>query len=136
MIPEWLNQLNAFAWIASNVTIIYIGVILAIFVVVYYALFDPSATTGGKFIFRFALSLLGVMILTFISIFINPVRARAWFEYPGDILWWRPVSRLVIYGFVAYSTTLLTSFLWIRKFYPHKLRTAKDLDLVQPRNLD
>lgn len=136
MTPEWLNQLNAIAWVASNITIIYVGIALIIFTVCYAVLFDPRATTGGKFIFRFALSLLGVVGLIFVGIFVNPAQGRSWFEYSGDTLWWRPTVRLIVYAFVAFAITNLTRFLWIRKFQPGKLRTAKDLDLVTPRKLD
>lgn len=134
MIPEWLNQLNAIAWVASNISILYIGIALAVFVTMYYVLFDPSATTAGRFIFRFALSLLGVFLLIFVGIFVNPAAGRGLFVYSGDVYWWRPLLRFVVYAFVAFSITKLTIFLHIRKFYPEKLRTSKDLDLVQPRN--
>ena len=136
MIPEWLNQLNAFAWVTSNIFIIYIAVVLTLFVVAYYVFFDPSATTGGKLIFRFAMSLLGVIGLIFVGIFINPAMNREWFNYSGDIYWWRPTLRLALYGYVAYTITNLTIFLGVRKFRPDLLTTAKDVDLVQPRKLD
>lgn len=136
MIPEWLNQLNAFAWVTSNIIVLYIAIVLTLFVVAYYVFFDPSATTGGKLIFRFALSLLGVMGLIFIGVFINPAANREWFTYSGDIFWWRPLLRLGFYAYVAYSITSLTIFLGIRKFRPDLLTTVKDVDLVQPRKLD
>lgn len=136
MTPAWLETINAIAWITTNVVIIYIGVILTVFVLAYYALFDPKATTGGKLIFRFALSLLGVIALVIVGIYVNPSNDRSWFAYSGDTVWWRPIVRFVIYGYVAYAITNLTKFVIIRKFWPHKLKTAKDYDLVIPRTLD
>lgn len=136
MTPAWLDSFNSIAWVTANVTLLYIGVVLAVFVVAYYILFDPHATTGGKLIFRFAVSLLGVIALVIVGTYVNPPSERTWFTYPGDAVWWRPSVRLVVYGYVAYTITSLTVYLGIRKFRPDRLKTAKDYDLVIPRKLD
>lgn len=131
-----LNDLNPIFWIVSNLLIAYIGVILLFFVSTYALLFDPSATTAGKLVFRFTLSLVGVIGLVFIGVFINPTAVNEWWEYPGDVFWWRPIVRSVVYGYVAYTVTSLWIFLFLRKFKPHRLKTAPDLELVVPRKFN
>lgn len=134
MYPEWLENWNTFAWVAANCLIAYTAVALIVFVVGYYVLFDPKATTAGKFVFRFALSLVGVIALVFIGIFVDPTAGRTWATYNGDYVWWRPTVRLLIYGYVAFTITGLSVLLWIRKFRPHLIRTAADSQLVKPRH--
>jgi hypothetical protein len=136
MIPSWLNTINAGAWIASNVLILYIAILLVIFVVFYFVVFDPRATTAGKNIFRFITSLVGVIGLVFIGSFVDPSSGRAWNQYPGDIIFWRPILRLAVYGYVAYAVTALVALLVIRKWWPQKLRTSLDLQLIKPRHAD
>lgn len=131
---QFLNELNTFFWIMSNLFILYIGIVLMVFVAGYAILFDPRATTAGRFVFRFATSLLGVMGLVFIGIFINPTTpGSSWLVYPGDIFVWRPLIRAVVYGFVAYTVTGLAVLVILRKWWPHKLRTARDAELIRPR---
>lgn len=119
-----IDSLNAWLWVFTNVMVIYIYLMLLVFTIAYPIFFDPRATTAGKFVLRFALSLVGVIGLVFISIFVDPRAGALWFEFPGDILPWRPGVRLAIYGYVAYTITGLVVVLWLRKFRPHKLRTA------------
>lgn len=121
---EFINNFNTFAWVASNLLVLYIGVLLIGFVIGYYALFDPKSTTAGRFIFRFAFSLIGVVGLIFISVFVDPRVDQAWYLFPGDTLWWRPVVRLLVYGYVAYTITGLAILLGYRKFKPTALRTS------------
>lgn len=134
MIPQWVNDFNAGAWIASNILVLYIAVMLVVFVASYYILFDPRATTAGRFIFRFSVSLIGVIGLVFISLFIDPKHGHEWFSYPGDVLAWRPLIRLIAYAYVAYTVTGLTVLLVIRKWRPDRLRTARDRELITPRS--
>lgn len=129
-----LNQINAIAWVFSNVLVAYIAAILLVFLVCYYVLFDPSATTAGQMIFRFMLSLVGIVGLVVVGTFIDPTRAKDWTHYPGDVAQWRPLVRLVVYSFVAYTITSLSYALVIRKWKPHRVRKASDLDLVKPRH--
>lgn len=129
-----LNVLNTVLWVAGNVELAYTSVMLVVFVVAYFIIFDPRATTGGKLIFQFMLSLMGVLILVFIGIYIDPTDENAWMQMPMTVDWWRPSVRFVIYGFVAYSITQLFVLLVKRKWFPHKLKTASDLTLVQPRH--
>lgn len=133
---DWLFLLNVFNsifWVAANMTIIYIGVTLLAFLFFYYRWFDPKVTTAGQFIFRFTMSLLGIIALVFIGIFIDPRASIAWFTYPGDVIWWRPAVRLLAYGYVAYTVTGLAVLIYMRKFHPHRLRTARDREMLTPR---
>lgn len=132
---SFLNCFNQVAWVLSNVLVAYIVLALIVFVVGYYALFNPKLTTAGKLIFRFAVSLICVLGLVFVGIFINPTSQTAWFDFPGDVQAWRPAIRLAGYMYVAYSITSLVRFLILRKWYPHKLKTATDRDLVKPRKI-
>lgn len=132
--PDWLSWINSSAWVFTNLLVAYIAVVLVVFVVAYYAWFDPRATTAGKYVFRFILSLIGVIGLVFVSLFVDPAMGRRWFEYPGDILWWRPLTRLIIYAYVAFTVTGLAVVVMLRKWKPSLLRTARDHDLVKPRN--
>lgn len=129
-----LDTINAIAWVLSNALVAYIAVILMAFITCYYVLFDPSATTAGKMIFRFMLSLVGVIGLVVVGTFIDPTNARNWTHYPGDVAQWRPILRLVVYSFVAFTITSLSVSLVIRKWKPHLVKKASDLDLVIPRH--
>lgn len=128
------SALNSFLWIVSNMLVVYIAVVLVIFLVGYYILFDPRATTAGKFVYRFALSLLGVIALVFIGVWVDPAPGRQWYEYSGDTLWWRPLLRFVAYLGVAYTVTALAVLLAVRKWWPHLLQTSQTKELVKPRH--
>lgn len=129
-----LEYFNAIAWVGSNLLIAYIAIALVVFVLAYGILFDPKATTAGKMIFRFLYSLIGVIGLVYLGTFINPPENREWSAYPGDVHVWRPIVRLIIYGYVAYAITTLAIALGIRKWKPHLIRTAKDLEVVKVRH--
>lgn len=133
MVPEWVNIINTVAWIATNVIIIYIGAALLIFTVGYYILFDVKATTAGRFIWRFALSLVGVIALVFIGIWVDPSSGRSWFQYPGDVVWWRPLVRLLVYVYVGFTITGLAVLLGIRKWSPGQIKITPLKNLVVPR---
>jgi hypothetical protein len=128
-----IDLLNAVFWILSNVLVGYIAIALVVFAIAYPILFDPRATTAGKFILRFIGSLIGVIGLVFIAVFVDPRDGGAWFEFPGDILWWRPAIRLLAYSYVAYTLTGLVVILWLRKFRPHKLVTAPNESTIPIR---
>lgn len=128
----FMYALNSFEWILSNILVAYIAFALIVFVIGYYTLFDPKATTAGRFIFRFAISLIGVIALVFIGVFVDPV-SQYWWQFPPDVLWWRPIVRLAGYGYVAYAITSLAVLLVVRKWYPEKLRTALDRQIVKTR---
>ena len=134
IIVEFLEWLNPTLWVIVNLALIYIGVLLLAFTILYPTLFEPSATTGGKMIFRFVLSLSMVVALIVVGIFIDPRHDIPWYEYPGDTIWWRPTIRLAAYTYVSYTITSLVIFLWKRKFYPQKLKRAPDKELVKPRH--
>lgn len=129
-----LHVLNSWLWVVGNVLLGYTSVVLVLFVITYFVIFDPRATTGGRLIFQFMLSLAGVLILVFIGIYIDPSSNSSWFELNPDVEWWRPFVRAVVYGFVAYAITSLAVLLVLRKWFPHKLTKASDFALVQPRH--
>lgn len=133
-IIEFLEVINPAIWILTNTILIYISIALTVFVISYQVFFDPKSTTGGRMIFRFALSLLLVILVVGIGIFVDPRMQFSWRTYPADIIWWRPTVRLIGYGYVAYTITALSVFLWKRKFRPESLKTAPDKLLVKPRH--
>lgn len=124
MIPEWLQVTNDVFLFLTNFIIVYIGLAILVFTVGYYVLFDPRATTAGKFIWRFSLSLVGFVVLVFIGVFIDP----------DNVLWWRPLIRLIVYGYVAFTITGLAVVLILRKWKPTAIKTALDRDSVKPRH--
>lgn len=129
-----LDVVNTVAWVLANLTILYIGVFVLAFVIMYYIFFDPNATTAGKMIFRFMLSLVGVIGLVFIGIFVDPIGGRTPLSYDGEAEWWRPLVRFGVYAYVAFSITTLAIALVMRKWFPHKVKKKADLALVKPRN--
>ena len=126
--------INSFAWVAGNILVAYIAIAIVVFVIGYYVLFDPKATTAGKFIFRFMLSLVGVILLVFIGTYVDPSPNRQWSVLPPDINSWRPILRLLIYGYVAFTITSLAVLLWVRKWRPGRVKSAQDRGLVEPRH--
>jgi hypothetical protein len=129
-----LNVLNSILWVASNVFLAYTSVVLIIFLVAYVIIFDPRATTGGKLIFQFMFSLACIVGLVFIGIFVDPASNSHWTYLPESVDPWRPILRFGVYGFTAYSITSLMVLLIMRKWFPHRLKKASDLVLVQPRH--
>ena len=134
IIVEFLEWINPTFWVVANLTLIYIGVLLLAFTILYPTLFDPSATTGGKIIFRFSLSLSMVVAVIVAGIFIDPRNDLPWYTYSGDTIWWRPTIRLGAYLYVAYTITDLVRFLWKRKFHPEMIKRTPDKELVKPRH--
>jgi ABC-type transport system involved in cytochrome c biogenesis permease subunit len=131
---EVIDTINSIAWVLANLVLAYTALALVIFVIMYYALFDPRATTGGKLIFRFMLSLVGIVGLVFVGIFVDPSMDRGWGVYPADVEPWRPVLRLIIYGYVAFTITSLAALLVRRKWRPNSLKIAPAQDLVKVRH--
>jgi hypothetical protein len=129
-----IDVINQFAWVGANIVLAYTAVALLVFVVLYYALFDPKATTGGKLIFRFMVSLIGIVGLVYVGIFVDPAHDRGWFVLPDDVADWRPTVRLLIYGYVAFTATSLAILLIKRKWFPQKLKTAPVQELVKVRH--
>lgn len=133
-ITESMFEMNAVVWAITNLLIVYITVMLVLFVTGYYMLFNPKVTTAGRYIFRFFISLIAVVGLIFISLFIDPRDNSLWYEIPEETAIWRPLVRLAGYAYVAFSITSLAMLLIVRKWYPNKLRTARDRDLIQTRS--
>lgn len=137
VLPSAITEpVNEVAWVVSNLALAYTCVVLVVFLVAYVIIFDPRATTGGQLIFRFMLSLVGVIVLSYIGVFVDPAQGQSWFLYPGEELveTWRPITRLVVYVFVAFSITALSRLLILRKWFPHKVKKAGDLVLIKPRH--
>lgn len=131
---DGLRDINAALWLLGNLLLAYTSIVLVLFVVSYGFIFDPRATTGGKLIYQFMLSLAGVLVLVFVGIYVDPINNNSWMKLPDTVDWWRPALRLLVYGFVAYSITSLVVLLVMRKWFPHKLKKASDLELVHPRS--
>lgn len=129
-----LDVINPIAWVLSNLILAYIALGVVVFVIMYYALFDPKATTGGKLIFRFMLSLVGIIFLVFIGIFVDPIAGRSWSQIAPDVEWWRPLLRLLVYGYVAFTVTSLAVLLVKRKWFPSRLRIAPEKELIKVRH--
>ena len=129
-----LDVINTIAWIGSNLVLAYIAIVVILFVIMYYVFFDPKATTAGKMIFKFMLSLVGILLLVYIGVFINPA-GEGPFSGPSEYVEeWRPVLRLVVYSYVAWTVTSLALALVLRKWFPHKVKKKADLNLVKPRH--
>lgn len=131
---HFVELYNTTAWVGANLLVAYIALTVPVFVIAYYMLFDPRATTGGKLIFRFFLSLVGIILLVFVGTYIDPTAGRDWWTLPPDVEWWRPTARLVGYGYVAFTITSLSVYLARRKWWPQNLKTAPEKDFVRPRS--
>lgn len=132
--PDWLIEINTVLWIVSNVLVGYIAMASVLFVVGYLILFDPLTTTAGKIVFRLMISLAGVMVLVFIGVFLDNRPDQDWLTFQGDTLWWKPGVRLIIYGYMAYAATILLNFLIVIKWFPSRLKTPRDKELIHLRN--
>lgn len=128
-----LTNLSHIAWVIGNGVIAYVAFALVVFVIGYYALFDPSATTAGKLVFRFMVSLIGIMVMAYLGVFLFPTTGAAWYDLPETITWWWPLLRLVVYGYIAFATTSLAVLLVLRKWFPSKIKSAPDKTLVKVR---
>lgn len=131
---DFLEPINAFAWGFSNVVVIYITIVLVLFTVGYYILFDPKATTAGKFVWRFALSLVGFIGLTVVRFSVSHIEGDNWFLVPNDLPVWYPLLRLTIYGYVAFTITSLAILLGVRKWKPEWIKIAPDKDVLKTRH--
>ena len=132
--PDWLSEINAIFWVSSNVFVGYITIAVYVFLIAYYVMFNPRATTAGRLLFRLLSALGGVMTLVFIGVFIDNRPDEDWLSFPGDTLWWRPILRIILYGFMAYAVTALIAFMVTVKWFPHRLKTPRDKELIQLRN--
>lgn len=132
MIDSLLNVVNPIVWVIGNIFVAYDAIIVLIFVIGYIIIYDPRTTTAGKLIFRFFVSLMGLIILVFVGTYIDPADDRSWLELPHDVDVWRPVLRTIVYGYIGFSVTSLAVLLVIRKWWPDKVKTAPDL--VKPRH--
>lgn len=132
--PDWLTEINAVLWVSSNVLVGYITFAVWVFLVGYFALFNPRQTTAGKLLFNLLLSLGFVMTLVFIGVFIDNRPDEDWLSFRGDMLWWKPTIRIIGYGFLAFAVTRLIAFLIVVKWFPELLRTPRDKELIKLRH--
>lgn len=129
-----IYAINSVAWIIGNLLVAYIAIGVVAFVVGYFILFDPGATAAGRLIFRFFVSLVGIIGLIFIGTYIDPAGDRDWNALPYDVEVWRPILRVFIYGYVSFSITTLAMLLAMRKWWPHRILKAGDRNLVKVRH--
>lgn len=128
---EFINNLML---LTGRILVGYISFAIVVFVIAYYILFDPSATTAGKFVFRFMLSLVGVIMLSFVGTFVNPSTSGYYRSIPPpDVFSWMTLLRIIVYGYVAFAITSLAVILAAYRWWPHKIK-VKSFDFVEPRN--
>lgn len=133
---NWIDGLNGFVWIASNIMVAYISMLLVVFVIGYFILFDPKATTAGKYIFRFFLSLFFLIGLSFINFFVYPDSSHKIAPDLHGVLSWKLLVRFVAYAYVAFTVTGLSILLIVRKWWPMHLRTSLDYEIIKPRKTE
>lgn len=131
-------EFNTFVWVLGNIIAFTVFIAALVFAVLYPILFDVNLTTAGRMIWRAILSVAGFGFLVVLGIFVDG-RAE-WFEFPDSVAWWRPLVRLIIYGFIGYTFTSLVVLLLVRRFKPGILKTAptgvfEDTLNVRPRPL-
>lgn len=131
--PDWLITINTIFWVSSNALVGYITAAVYVFLVAYYVMFNPQATTAGRLLFRLLFALGGVMTLVFVGVFVDNRPDEDWLTFPGDTLWWRPTLRILGYAFLAYAVTALISFMVKVRWFPHKLKTPRDKELLRLR---
>jgi hypothetical protein len=126
--------INGLMLVTGRILVGYISFALVVFVIAYYILFDPRATTAGKFIFRFMLSLVGVILLSFVGTFIDPTSGGTARPIPPpDVFSWRSLLRIVVYGYVAFAITSLAVILAVYRWWPDKIK-SKNRSFVEPRS--
>lgn len=130
-----MDVFNTIMWIGANLFLAYTAILILLFVLMYYVFFDPKATTAGKMIFRFMLSLVGIIGLVVIGVFFDPSPGSGPFSTPPETVEvWRPLLRFAVYAYVAWTITSLAAALFVRKWFPNKVRKKADLGLVRPRH--
>lgn len=125
--------INSLMMVTGRILVGYISLAIVVFVIAYYILFDPRATTAGKFIFRFMLSLVGVILLSFIGTFLIPNSGGYTRSIPPpDVFSWITLLRIVVYGYVAFAITSLAVILAAYRWWPDRIKT-KNLTFAEPR---
>lgn len=127
-------DLISFLWAAGNVLLLIVFAACIVFAIAYPLLFDPRTTTAGKAIWGLGLSLAGLSTIVVIGIFVDS--PRDWWVPAEGTDYWRVIARLAIYGLVAAAMVNLDIVIFLRKFKPHRLRTAppgEDTMDIRPR---
>lgn len=129
-----LTAFNTFCWVTANVEVFVVFTASLLFSILYPILFNPSLTTGGKLIWRAILSVAAFGLLVCIGIFIDG--RVEWWQYPGDVIWWRPFIRLAVYSFIGESFVSLVVLLILRRVRPEAIKVAPEDSLnLRPRDL-
>lgn len=95
---------NPFLWGLSNLIVLYVCIVMFFYVLGHFIFFKWEKNQGGRLVMGFTSSLLGVVALISISLFTG---AHGLFDYPPDVLVWRPALRTIVYTLVALTTTKL-----------------------------
>lgn len=100
-----VEHVNPALWVVSNLMIVYAGVALIVWVILYGLLFKWNSTPAGADVFWFTLSLAGLVLLVFVGVFLNP--QQPWYSPPTELLVWRPFLRYLVYLGIAITVTRL-----------------------------
>lgn len=128
-----MDVVTSILLIGTSLLMLYVTLALIVFVVGYYIFFDPKATTAGRMLFRFMVSLTGVFVLTIVNSFVFPL---VYNEARGPTIWstlWFLLSFAII-AYVAFTITTLFVSLVLRKWFPQRVKKRSDLNLLQPRH--
>lgn len=118
------DEFSTVVWVLGNVIAFLVFAAAAAFSILYPILFKVELTTGGKLIWRAILSTAGFGLLVVIGLFVDG--RSEWTEMPPNVIWWRPLSRLMVYGFIAFTFSSLVALLLRRRFWPKTVVTAPD----------
>ena len=118
-----LDVINDVLWFVVNVLAFVASVTIVVATIAYYAFFDPRATTAGKMIFRFMVSLSGVIVIGAVAKLTGVTE---------ETTWWL-ILALLVYAYLAFTVISLAVFLAIRKWKPQKFKKKSDVNVVKPR---
>jgi hypothetical protein len=96
-------MMNDILWGISNCLFLYISISIPAFVIFYGGFFKWWQRPAGISVFIDRVSFVAVLSLVFIGVFVDP--QQGFWEAPPDVLWWRPLYRVAVYGLVAFATT-------------------------------
>lgn len=131
---DFLTTVNTVLWVAGNLIGLSIFLSALIFALAYPILFNPALTTAGKRIWRAIFSVGGFGLLAVIGTFIDG--RVPWTEMPADVDAWRPIVRIVIYGFIGYSYASLVGLLVLRRFFPNRIKITPETAHLLEDDLD
>jgi hypothetical protein len=121
---DWLTGINEIAWVLGNITVLVIFFAALAFGIIYPLFFRYRETAVGIAVWRAVISVAGFGLLAVMAFFIDG--RTEWSMMPQDVSPWRPMVRLLIYGFIGHSFATLVYILLVRRFAPHKIKTAPE----------